>query len=178
MRPMTPMQALLWMCWRLSYRQLLVQMIITIAVVAVMMQMNFAVVDQDLGDVNAASRGLIIGSLIMLWTVCIGTSSEMQKGRHAAGFMFNQEFARPISTAKLVLIPMANLCLVLLIAYFVPTLVLHLIYGLAAPNLPMAFLVIESVVLMSTVIWWTDSALARAAAWSLVFFLPGIIPRR
>lgn len=157
MRLHSPVQGLLWKCWRRSHLQLGLQPLLTLVIVSLIF---LTIVDTtDTAAMNVGSRGFIFAGMFFLWAACPDIAYRLKQDIHI-GFVFHMDFARPISTATLLATAIACQVALMLSAYLIPTFVLHVVFGTEAPNPLVLFLVVEAVILFSTIQWWATNSFA------------------
>lgn len=162
-------QALLWKCWQLSWRPLMVQQILTISCIWIVL--GFFNTDDPI-EVESVIAHIIVGfSLIFLLVTPTTIAKKEGTVAHITGFPFRHEFVLPISTKKLVFIPILYFALMFLFAYAVPLFVLNAILGIAGPQFIIALMAIELLLTIIALSWWSTNMLAHSAGWLIVLTL-------
>lgn len=169
MRPNSPAQALLWKCWRRSSWQFLLVMVGMLTLLLPLL--GFDVVETNIGQRNEVTRAFVYGALFILWATCSGIAYNPRNTIHGIGFVFENDFVRPIATGPLVFIPLIYICLLAAIGYLLPTLLLSAMFGTAPPSVAILFIVLEATLLISAVQWGSPSAWTAWGCWISLILL-------
>lgn len=166
----SPSQALLWSGLKLSWPPLLTQII---GVILVIFVMDLAL-DPETDwrtNIEAAELVLIVG-LVFLFTTTLNRMQSTGRAHSALGFPFTLEFAYPVSTGKLIFVPLLFFCCLTQVAVFVPALLVnYLLIDVEVSYLPISFVLLQFTIVPLMLTWWTRSGLASLAGWLVAFYL-------
>jgi hypothetical protein len=148
----TPVMAMLWESWRLTWRQ-----VIFFAVLA-----SFSGWAMLAGASNRLDRGgYVVFMLLVLVSVMALMSMCVVNGRAVAGFPYPLAFGRPVRTSLLVAVPMFYRAVVCAAIYALPTVALRAAFEVPFPLLPVAALLAASATLFLASTWLTRDATSR-----------------
>lgn len=168
----TPAQALLWKCWRLTRRQLLIQLLFILSACVLLMQ--FMPADADYLERNGAIKYSVLASVAFLMFSCRGVGYQYGGADVFAGMMgfpFLRECRYPGSTRLLIVVPLVYLCALLLTVYLVPMVLLSIWFNVEGPQFLIAALIVYILLLSSALSWWTSSLLFNSLGWVLLMLL-------
>ncbi len=163
----TAVQALLWKNVRLTWRFFLLQQIMVITLVA----LTIGVLMPEEAGPAQFSDGLVLLGLIFLFIPIDRMSPRKGKPGSSFGLPYRQEYALPVSTLVLLGIPLAHVCLMLLLGYIFPMLVISTLFGLPGPQFIICLLLVILVLQLMALVWWTDNHVDSAIGWGIVLTL-------
>jgi len=148
-----PSTALAWECWRLCRAEILGQLLL-VALVGLTLRMLANLGGNDhLEQVAFAMAILVSGFGIYSFAVI--------KDRPAVGFSFSHSFIKPVSTRKLVLVPMAIIFLKSLLLTLLSLSVIRFVSGVGLPIFHFAFTVGVLATLAVAISWGLTSLMSR-----------------
>ncbi|MCA9065735.1 MAG: hypothetical protein KDA96_21850 [Planctomycetaceae bacterium] len=155
----TPTQAMLWELWRTTALQLLLR----IGMGCCLPVLIFAIGRFTNGGPESV---VITGITVMLLSVCslAAQSWIVQLDRSQSGFSFNHNFARPVSTVSLVVVPMVFTIATSAACYLLPGLLFSLLTRLPFPFVGPLMLISCAVACFMSATWATSSLAGRIAA--------------
>ena len=164
MRLWSPVIAMLWESWRLTWRQL-----VFFGALAVFSGWALLASAPDRVD-RAAFMALIV-----LLSVAIMALSAMclVAGRAKPGFPDALAFGRPVRTSVFVAVPMLYRAAVCAAIYVIPAAALRATYGVSFPVVPVAVLLAASAVAFLGSIWFTRNPKLRTLT-TIAMFLFGV----
>ncbi|MSR11319.1 MAG: hypothetical protein EXR84_05900 [Gammaproteobacteria bacterium] len=165
----SPAQALLWRSWRLICRQLLLHQIVIIGFCATLL--GLAIPATPFLEFSGSAKYPVLVSLLILYFTIHQQGFKSSSLRDSAGFPYHLDFKLPVSTALIVFLPLAYLCLLMVAAYFIPMLILSLWFDVIGPQFAVAFMILQVTLLVSALSWWSSSAYLNMLGWGVVLFL-------
>lgn len=116
-----------------------------------------------------ATRQLVGGLVVaMLFIGSLFSSAWLRLDSQQVGFAFPHAFVRPVSTRRMVLVPLSFLVAVAVLSYLAPALLFRATTGIAIPLLGPVLLVAGLSVCLITAAWSTSTGVGRVVAILLV----------
>lgn len=168
--PGSPIQALLWKNWKLTWLPLLVQQVCVITF-GWLSLMFFSDEDTYIAELSMGAHIVVLLGLIFLLVVSATIPKKDGSRSYVTGFPFRQEFALPISSNALFAVPILYFAAVFLFAYAFPLMILNIMLGTAGPQPVIALLVLEVILITISLSWWTSSLPAHTLGWCTVLIL-------
>lgn len=165
----SPVHALLWRCWQLSWRQLLLQQILAITMVSITLGVFNTEADYVIR--TAGVNGIVFLSLTILLSVFAGRSATGGRSINGAGYPFTDDFVKPLSIPGLLFIQLCYCAVLVTVAYAVPLFVLGSIFAVDGPQLLIALLIAGGVLLILSMGWWTTNMAIHTSGWILILLL-------
>jgi hypothetical protein len=158
----SPAQAMLWRCWRLSWKPaLLCQAGLYLLLIPFLLLLQ----PEDSESLNGVISASLLGYLVFLWASTLRLTVQRPNTWNTTGYQYDYELRLPVSVAQLVLIPLAWLTALFLAAYLLPALLLRWLFGFNGPSLVFSLLMIEFVLLLTAATWWSSDAWDGIVSW-------------
>ena len=169
----SPGQALLWKNWQLTWRPFLLHQLCVITAISLLMLVVFPQepLAEGLVGFNWVVQALILVSMFTLLGVVSSIPIKSGEKGSVVGFPFRQEYVLPISTPKLVFIPLVYLTLLLLFSYSFPLLVISTFFVIAGPQFIIIFLLFELILMIFALSWWSSSHFGHTMGWIVMLLL-------
>lgn len=169
----SPAQALLWKNWQLTWRPLLLQQLIVISGFSLFMVVVLPNgPDADaLAGFNITVHALVLVSLLVLLGASSAIPAKNGDRNYKTGFPHRQEYVLPISTELLVIVPLVFFCLLFVVGYVFPMLVMSALFDVTGPQFVITVLLFESILTILALSWWTTSGVANTLGWIAVMLL-------
>jgi len=156
----SPVQSLLWKCWRLSRTKFFLQILITIGILALMVFLMDP--SETFARRSTMLTTMVLVSSCCLYFACQGISYRPSRGPFINfGFPFFSDFSRPVSTLVLVVVPLVYLCTMLTLSFILPLWLLSFFVDIASPQPVMIFILIEAVLVVSALTWMTSTTILQ-----------------
>lgn len=165
-----PLRAMLWELWRTSRSEVLGRLGYSIGLVLL-----FAEGARRTGhtDLLETGRGVVVCVASISSWLSMAWIRELD--RESTGFSYRLGFARPVSTSRLVLVPIAFGTAISLMCYLLPTALFILLSGVSLPVLaPMFFSGCTSIWLTAAT-WSPTSLVDKIVAMLLTFALVAVL---
>lgn len=163
----SPTAALVWKCWRASAKVLVFSQIIIISLSCIIIPNFLDASTPEAGDVVA--NVLICLGLTLLFATISTISAKGTAYRFSGGFPLQQEFTLPITTSRLVLIPLLFYCGIFIFSYAAPLLLLQQLFGIQGPQWIAALILIQTMLIFLSLAWFTTNNTLQGIAWSCLF---------
>jgi hypothetical protein len=158
----SPVQAILWRCWRLSWKQAL---LCQAGLYLLLIPLLLFVRPEDSESLNGVISACLTGYLAFLWASTLPLTVQQPKSWNTTGFQYTYELRLPVSVSQLVLIPLAYLSALFLISYLMPALLLRWLFGFDGPSLVVSLLVVQFILLLSAATWWSSDPWDGIVSW-------------
>lgn len=159
----SPGKALLWRCWRLSWKPAVIgQLALYAILVPILLIGNFD--DQESLDGFIAAS--IFGYLIFIWASTLRMTLRSPHAWNSAGFHAPYDLRQPVSVNQLVLIPLAYMVIFYLLAYVIPALVFNWLFGYSGPTLLFCLIIVEMLIIVTAATWWSSDPWDSMLAWA------------
>lgn len=164
----SPNKALLWRCWRLSWKPAMIgQLVLYAILVPILLIGDFD--DQDSLDGFIAAS--IFGYLIMIWAATLRMTLQSPHAWNSAGFHAPYDLRQPVSVNQLVLVPLAYMVMYYLLAYMIPALVFNWLFGYSGPTLLFCLIIVEAIIVVTAATWWSSDPWDSMIAWAVFIAL-------
>ncbi|MDA1053073.1 MAG: hypothetical protein O3C40_21685 [Planctomycetota bacterium] len=166
----TPTQAVLWELWRTSRLQLLMVVGVQFAIVLLLYSATFFAKNSDEGTAH------VLCGIFVMWSTAMSAFSQSWRNTFETthiGFSFRLGFTRPISTARMVAIPMLFIVIVAPLCYLLPAILFSWLMGLSVPLVGPAMLSAGAAACLVAVAWSPATSIGKAIG--LVAFFGGLI---
>lgn len=164
----SPNKAVLWRCWRLSWRPALACLLGLFALLVPMLV--FFVDRSDPEEVNGLINSFMFAYLFFLWGSTLRMISNVNQSKASGGYQLVFELAQPLSLAHLVVLPLIYQLLMFTVAYLIPGLGLQWLFAFEGPSVTGILVIFETVLMVSALIWWSNDPVDGFVAW-IVFSL-------
>ncbi len=166
----SPSQALLWSGFKLSWPALLTQIS---AVISVVFLTDLALdPGVDTRQTLEATVGITVAGLAFLYVVTLSAAQKIGRVTSALGFPFRTEYALPVSTLTLLVVPLLYYCLLFQLAVFIPVIILNfLLLDAKISFLAISFVVFQFTSFALMLNWWTRNWIECLIAWLVVLTL-------
>ncbi|MBT3531101.1 MAG: hypothetical protein HOF74_10170 [Gammaproteobacteria bacterium] len=161
-------QALISKHWRLCWRSLLIQQASVLAVGSLLI--STMATDPNMDGHSITAQAVVLVSLIFLLTPVLSESTKRGKVQ-GTGFPYLQEYSLPVPTTLLVLVPLLFYVALMLFAYLVPITILSAIFDVSGAQTTFAIILIESILVVLSLSWWSSNSMAHGLSWALVILL-------
>lgn len=160
----SPLQAMLWELWRTSCGELLVRLVATTGMILLLCSLPFA------KALTQAENEVVCGVVVMILTAGSLTSSMwwMQFDRDHSGFSFRLGFVRPVTTIKLVVLPMVYTAAASVLSFALPAALFGRLHGVPMPSWSPTPVVACVVFCLMAVTWSPATIFARVVSASVL----------
>lgn len=160
----SPVQSLLWKCWRLSRTKFVLQILITVGILALMV--FFMDPTMTFGDRSKILTGMAVMSSVSLYFSCFGLSYRPTRSPFENfGFPFFSDFGYPVSTLLLIAVPLIYLCAMIAISFVAPLWLLSFFVDIASPQPVLIIIILEALLVVTALTWMTTSATLQYAVY-------------
>lgn len=174
---MNPTQALIWYCWQ---RTRFAMFLLTLF--AIGFGVLFLVYLNPDESINTRGNTVVMISLICSWLLSAIMSATLVQSRSlnvGFGFPLKSEFHLPLSTLKLVAVPLSYIVLAAYSCFLLPVIVLCVVFELPFPPALIHFMVFEYLLLVMSLSWFSShgpESLAATVVFVVLFYFELIIP--
>lgn len=165
----SPTGAVLWRCWRLSWKPALICLLCLFALLVPFLIFFIDTSDQE--RMNDFINSCMFAYLFFLWGATLRIISNVNQRNASGGFQLVFELAQPLSLAQLVVLPLAYLLLMFTVAYVMPALILQWLFAYEGPNITGILVIIETLLMVSALIWWSNDPVDGFMGWILFSLL-------
>ena len=150
---------MLWEAWRLTWQSLFLRVLVVSLVAIILVHLSRQ-------RVNGNGQNMVLFAVFSLVSLQAVLSSLYAKfGEERPGFPFYLGFTRPVPTWLLVLVPMGYFAVSMSAMYFVPVLLLVLVFDASLPILTGSICIGLIAVICAACNWWSKDKLQRGFGW-------------
>lgn len=160
-----PTSALIWEVWQVSRLELLVRFLSLLGLACIL---RLLVRDMDPVQQQAV-RGLV--TIMLLFGAAFSVAWLGELDRERSGFSFRLGFTRPVSTSRLVVVPMLFMIASSALYYLLSALAIRVIWQMQIPMIGPMLLVSVVVACFIAATWSPSSLPAKIGAFAAMFFV-------
>lgn len=166
----TVLQAMLWELWRTSRFELLVRLAWQVAIIFLIYT---ATADASAPEI-AVVRGVVVLLLAISSTFSMTWLNALDSEDVNNGFSFRLGFTRPVSTARLVALPMLFSVVVAVSFYLLPAALFRFLMGVPMPLVGPAVIIASAIVCLVATAWSPATRIGRSLAITGLLVVQGI----